>query len=83
LLGRTIGQFQIVEFTGESGDTLVYKGFQPSTNRYVMAKALKPSAIRDQARVEQFLQQAELVTHVQHPNILLVYDSGKEEDVVY
>ena len=67
LLGKTIGQFQIVEFTGESEDTLVYKGFQPSTNRYVMVKALKPSAVRDQARVDQFLRQAELVAQVQHP----------------
>jgi serine/threonine-protein kinase len=83
LLGKTIGQFQIVEFTGESEDTLVYKGFQPSTNRYVMVKALKPSAMRDQARVDQFLQQAELVAQIQHPNILPVYDSGREEDVVY
>jgi serine/threonine-protein kinase len=83
LLGKTIGQFQIVEFTGESEDTLVYKGFQPSTNRYVMVNALKPSAMRDQARVDQFLQQAELVAQVQHPNILPVYDSGREEDVVY
>ena len=83
LIGKTIGQFQIVEFTGEADDTLVYKGFQPSTNRYVMVKALKPSAMRDQARVDQFLQQAELVAQVQHSNILPVYDSGREEDVVY
>jgi serine/threonine-protein kinase len=82
-LGKTIGDFQLVEDLDESGETMVFKGFQPSMNRYAAVKMLKPSAARDPNAVQQFLQQGELMARMQHPNILEVYNSGQEGGVVY
>jgi hypothetical protein len=42
-LGKTIGEFQLVETVDESGSAMVFKGFQPAMNRYVAVKVLKPS----------------------------------------
>lgn len=81
--GKTIGQYQLVEIIDETGTALVYKGFQPSMNRYVAVKVLKPGAAGDPASVQQFTQKSELAAQMQHSNVLPVYDSGQEEGVYY
>lgn len=82
-LGKTIGDYQVVEDLDDSGDTMVFKGFQPSMNRYVAIKILKPSATRDPNALQRFLQQGELLARMHHPNLLDVYISGQEEGVFY
>lgn len=83
LTGKTIGAYQLVELINESGDALVYKGFQPNMNRYVAVKVLKPGVARDPAKVHTFIQLGEINAQIQHPNILAVYDSGQVEGTYY
>ena len=48
LIGKTIGQYQIVELIEDIGASWIYKGFQPNMNRYVAVKVLKsqdPAAV--------------------------------------
>jgi serine/threonine protein kinase len=82
-LGKTIGDYQLVEVLDQSGEAMVFKGFQPSMNRYVAVKMLKPSVARDPAAVQQFFQQGELMAQMGHPNILAVYNSAQEVGIVY
>lgn len=82
-LGKTIGEFQLVETIDESGSALVFKGFQPAMNRYVAVKVLKPSTARDPVAVQQFLQQGETMAQMQHPNILTVHALGQTDGMVY
>jgi serine/threonine protein kinase len=83
LSGRTIDGYQLIEPIDEGGAALVYRGFQPSMNRYVAIKVLKPHAARDAAAVQRFRQSAELIAQMQHPNILPVYDIGQTEGTIY
>jgi len=83
LVGKTIAGYQINELIDETAQALVYKGFQPSENRYVAVKVLKPEAAQNQAAVQSFNQYAQLAKNIQHPNILPVLDSGQENGVVY
>ena len=76
LLGKTLGQTQITELIRDTGIALLYKGFQPGINRYVMVEVLKSS---DAAAVQLFTQQTELLAQMQHANILPIYDSGIAE----
>ncbi len=82
-LGKTIGEYQVIEVLDESGDTMVFKGFQPSMNRYVVLKILKPGIARNPIAVQQFMQQGELMARMQHPNILEVFSSGQEAGFFY
>ena len=82
-LGKTIGEYQLIETIDERGAALVYKGFQPSMNRYVAIKVLKPHAARDASSAQRFRQAAELTAQMQHPNILPVYDIGQTESTIY
>lgn len=83
LTGKTIAQYQLVKVVDQGGTTHVYKGFQPSMNRYVGVKVLSPSLTGDEAFVRQFQQQAEILAKYEHTHLLAVYDYGQEEDVHY
>ena len=80
LIGKTIGQYQIVELIQETSSALIYKGFQPNMNRYVAVNVLKS---QDPAALQAFRQQNELLAQIQHPNILPIYDSGQGEGQLY
>lgn len=82
-LGKTIGEYQLVELAAEDENTMVFKGFQPSTNNYVLVTALRPHVARDAASAQRFLQAAQLATQMHHPNILPVYASGQAEGLTY
>ncbi len=83
LLGKTVGQYQLIELISESDKNLVYKGFQPALNRYAAVKILSPSQAWDQTIVQQFQQEVQLLVGLQYKNILQVYDYGQEQGVYY
>ena len=77
LIGRTLGQYRIVEQIGEGGMAAVYKAYQPSLNRYVAIKVLPPVHAKQPGFTERFQREAEAVAGLNHPNILPVFDSGQ------
>jgi hypothetical protein len=84
LVGRTLGQYQIVQRLGEGGMATVYKAFQPSLNRYVAIKILPPDLARQQPDfAARFTREAHAVAQLQHPHILSIYDFGQEEGLSY
>ncbi len=82
-LSNSIGQYQIGEFLARGDTAFVYKGYQPSMNRYVAIKILPPSLARNPEIVRRFHQQAELMARLQHRNILPVYDYGQDGEFSY
>ena len=83
LVGKTLGEYQLTEIIDQSGETFVFKGFQPSKNRYVAIKVLKPDVAQNSAIAQRFLQQAQLAEKMSHPNLLPVYSSGQEQGAYY
>jgi serine/threonine protein kinase len=82
-IGKTIGEYQLVQLMLESDQTLLIKAFQPSMDRYVAVTLLKPHLAQDATAVQRFLQAAEIASRLRHANILPVYDYGQEDDLVY
>ena len=80
LQGKTIDQYQVIELINETDRELIYKGFQPNTNRYVALAVLKSQASYD---VQTFTQQTELLAQIEHPNILPIISSGIAEGHAY
>lgn len=83
LLGKTIGQYQLVELISQSEKNLVFKGFQPAMNRYAAVKVLAPQQVWEQDVVQQFQQEVQLLVGLQHKNILPVYDYGQDQGVYF
>jgi serine/threonine protein kinase len=82
LLGKTIGEYQLIELIHQ-GQNTIYKGFQPSTNRYVAVKILKPSLAADPAFVQGFNEDMGRIAGLEHPNVLRIYDYGQQDDLLY
>ena len=83
LIGRSLGQYQIIEQIGEGGMATVYQAYQHSLNRHVALKVLLPIHAKQLGFSERFQREAEAIANLRHPNILPVYDFGQEEGYSY
>ncbi len=83
MIGQTLGQYQLVEQIGKGGMATVYKAFQPSLNRYVAVKILPAYFAHEAGFAERFTREAQAIAQLDHPNILPVFDFGKQNDISY
>jgi serine/threonine-protein kinase len=80
LIGKMLGQYEIVELVGEGGLAAVYKAFQPSLQRWVAIKVLHEGYEETLAR---FRREAEAIARLRHRNILVIYEYGEEQGYPY
>jgi len=83
LIGKTIGQYEIVEKIGVGGMATVFKAYQSSINRHVAIKILPAQFAQDPNFVKRFTQEAKAIAALEHPHILPVYDFGTDEGLTY
>ena len=83
LIGKCIGQYEIVEKIGVGGMATVFKAYQASINRHVAIKILPTQFAHDPNFVERFTREAKAIAALEHPHILPVYDFGTDEDLTY
>lgn len=83
LVGWTFGPYEIVSELGRGGVAVVYKARQPSLDRFVALKVLSPSLATDPGFVTRFHHEATIAAHLEHPNIVPVYDLGEAEGSLY
>jgi serine/threonine-protein kinase len=83
MIGKTLGNYQIIEELGRGGMAVVYRAFQPSLNRYVAIKVLPPQFAFDQQFVERFQREAKAAAGLRHPNIVVIHDVGQHEGIYY
>lgn len=84
LVGKSLGQFRIVERIGVGGMAMVFKAYQPTLDRYVAIKVLPAYHARDPVFVKRFEQEARSVAKLAHPNIVQIHDFGKSQgDIMY
>jgi serine/threonine protein kinase len=82
LIGKTLGQYQIVEEIGRGGMAVIYKAYQESLDRHVAIKVLLVRRVPPDF-IERFNREARAAARLSHPNILPIYDFGHEEGVNY
>jgi len=83
LAGQRLGPYQLVDLLGRGGMAVVYKALQPALRRYVAVKVLMPQSAHAEHFRARFEQEAETVAHLDHPNILPVYDYGEDREILY
>jgi eukaryotic-like serine/threonine-protein kinase len=83
LVGRSLGQYRIVERIGAGGMATVFKGYQPNLDRYVAVKVLPAYHARDPVFRERFAREARSVAKLAHPNIVQIHDSGEQDSITY
>jgi eukaryotic-like serine/threonine-protein kinase len=83
LVGRSLGQFRIVERIGTGGMAAVFKAYQPTLDRYVAIKVLPAYHAQDPVFVKRFEQEARSVAKLAHPNIVQIHDFGEQDNITY
>lgn len=83
IIGKTLGQYEVLEEVGRGGMATVYRARQGSINRVVAVKVLPRSLLHDPGFYERFEREVDVIAHLEHPHILPIYDFGNAEGVPY
>ena len=83
MIGKQLGNYQIVGELGRGGMAVVYRAFQPSLNRYVAIKVLPPHLGFDKEFVERFQREARASAQLRHPNIVVIHDVGHQQGIYF
>ncbi|HEX6163196.1 MAG TPA: serine/threonine-protein kinase [Vicinamibacterales bacterium] len=81
-LPDSIGRFQIQEVLGRGGMGEVYKAFDPTLQRTVAVKTVRPDIDRPEY-LERMMREAQACARLSHPNIVTVYEAGQADGVVF
>ena len=81
LVGLTLaGRYRVERPIGEGGMGAVYLATQLSLGRHVAVKVLKTDGAPDADAVRRFQRETDVISRLQHPNIVQVVDAGTAED---
>jgi serine/threonine protein kinase/dipeptidyl aminopeptidase/acylaminoacyl peptidase len=78
--GSVLGPYQIISVVGEGGMGVVYRAKDTRLGRDVAVKVLTNVATNDRERMQRFEQEARATGMLNHPNLLTVYDVGRDEE---
>lgn len=68
--------YDILERIHYGGQGVVYRGQQRTTKRPVAVKLLLDGPLASERQKHRFAREVELISRLQHPNIVAVYESG-------
>ncbi|HCU07657.1 MAG TPA: Stk1 family PASTA domain-containing Ser/Thr kinase, partial [Clostridiales bacterium] len=77
------GRYELAGKIGEGGMAVVFKARDRLLNRQVAIKILKPEFTKDAVFIESFRRESQTAAGLVHPNIVNVYDVGKEGNIYY
>ncbi|MBA3257662.1 MAG: protein kinase [Pyrinomonadaceae bacterium] len=77
-IGIHLGRYTIVSKIGEGGMGEVYQAYDSTLNRTVALKILPADLVENEDRVRRFIGEAKAASALNHPNILTIYEIGRE-----
>ena len=82
-IGGTFHGLEVVELLGAGGMGVVYKARHPGLDRFVALKILSPKLASEPEFAARFNREARALAALSHPNIVQVYDVGREADLYF
>src|SRR5215470_8581379 len=80
-VGTKLGPYEIHSPLGAGGMGEVYKARDTRLDRIVAVKVLPPAMAVDSDRLQRFQHEARILSALNHPNLLAIYDVGSEGEV--
>ena len=81
--GDKLGSFQILSLLGRGGMGEVWRARDPRLKRDVAIKVLPSAMARDPDRIARFEREARAASALNHPNIVSIYDVGRDKDTYW
>jgi serine/threonine-protein kinase len=77
------GRYEIIDRIADGGMSTVYRARRLTDGMIVALKVLRPQYVADREFIERFTREARAAEALRHPNIVQVYESGRDGDVHY
>jgi len=84
LINRTLdNRYTVLERIGGGGMADVYRAHDKLLDRSVAVKVLRSGLTNDEDFVARFRREAQAAARLSHPNIVNIYDVGRDDDIYY
>jgi serine/threonine-protein kinase len=81
--GVIVGSYEILGHLGSGGMGDVYRAYDSKLGREVAIKVLRRNLAHDPTFLQRFQREAHVLASLNHPNIVTVYDVGRDESTGY
>jgi len=83
MIGTSLSHYRITEKLGQGGMGEVYRAEDTNLSRQVAIKVLPDEFAHDPERLARFEREARALAALSHPNILSIFDFGKDAGISY
>ena len=83
MIGKELGQYQVIEALGEGGMASVYRAHDKRLDRDVAIKVILPGFSHSVAFLKRFEREARSIAKLTHTNIVGVINYGSDEGIPY
>ena len=84
---ETLGRYKIIKEIGRGAMGVVYQGYDPKIDRIVALKTIRKDRLAESRDVEdlvtRFQKEVRATGKLVHPNIIIIYDTGEDEETAY
>ena len=77
------GRYQILKELGKGAMGFVFQAHDPQIDRLVALKVLREDRVGGEDFVLRFMKEAQAIGRLSHPNIVTVYDVGRDHGTIY
>ena len=77
------GRYRLDDVVASGGAAVVWRAFDEHLARPVAVKLLHPHHAGDATVVERFQREARAAAGLSHPNVVRIYDTGREDGIVW
>src|SRR6266702_2975819 len=79
----TVRGYRVVSKIGRGGSSIVYLAERESDKRQVVLKILNATAGLDEILLQRFVQEFDIISSIDHPNVVKIYDRGFSDRHAY
>lgn len=80
---QTVKGYRVISKIGQGGSSIVYLAEREGDGKQVVLKILSTAPGTNEALLQRFVQEFDIISSIDHPNVVKIYDRGFSEHHAY